>query len=452
MTPGRLACGSDADHNMHMNGSQVDVLNEADELKEIRWAIVSCSLGQLFEVFDFLIFGLFAAQIGHAFFPNADPVVSLLSSLATFGAGFLMRPLGALVMGYFGDKYGRKHALAASIAMMAAASGFTGLVPTYASIGVTGTILLVVCRLLQGFSMGGEWGGAATFLAEHSPAARRGLVGSFQAIGGGIAALIASLTAAVMHSTLDAASLNAWGWRVPFIAGSFLGPFALYLRTRVRETPAFTKVMTAHEVTRVPLKDVFAKYGGAVATAIGVSAISVTLQYMYVVFLPTYATQTLKIDQQTAFYTSAIGSVINISLLPVMGALSDRIGRRVMIIGCALLSLTTTYPLFMLLVHFPGAPGLLAVQLVSNVIQPVFTGAIGAILAELFVTKVRYTALSVSYAISVITFGGFSPFIGTFLVRSTGNLLSPAYLVMVVSLISGVAAMFVKERGRAVLT
>ena len=436
---------------MSIDGSQVNVLRATGELKAIRWAIVSCSLGQMFEVFDFLMFGLFAAQIGRAFFPNADPIISLLSSLATFGAGFLMRPLGALVMGYFGDRYGRKHALAASIALMAAATGLTGLVPSYAAVGVTGSILLVACRLLQGFSMGGEWGGAATFLSEHSPAARRGLVGSFQAVGGGIAALGASLTAAVLHSSLDENSLNTWGWRVPFIVGSFLGPFALYLRTRVPETPAFTRVMAAHEATRVPLKDLFAQYGGAVATAIGISAISVTLQYMYVVFLPTYATQTLKIDQQAAFYTSAIGSVINIALLPVMGALSDRIGRRVMVVGCAFLSLTTTYPLFLLLVHFPSSTGLLAVQVASNIIQPIFTGAIGAILAELFVTKVRYTALSLSYAISVITFGGFSPFIATFLVRTTGDLLSPAYLVMGVSLISGVAAMFVKERGREVL-
>jgi MHS family proline/betaine transporter-like MFS transporter len=437
---------------MSTGEAQVNGLRATGELKAIRWAILSCSLGQLFEVFDFLIFGLFAAQIGRAFFPNADPIISLLSSLATFGAGFLMRPLGALVLGYFGDRYGRKHALAASIALMAAASGLTGLVPSYASIGITGTILLVSCRLLQGFSMGGEWGGAATFLSEHSPAARRGLVGSFQAIGGGIAALIASLTALVMHSTLDETALNSWGWRVPFLVGSCLGPFALYLRTRVEETPAFTKVMTAHEVTRVPLKEVFTQYGGAVATAIGISAISVTLQYMYVVFVPQYATQTLKIDQQAAFYTSAIGSVINISLLPVMGALSDRIGRRVMIIGCAFLSLTTTYPLFMLLVHYPTPGGLLAVQVASNIIQPVFTGTITAILAELFVTKVRYTALSLSYAISVITFGGFSPFIATYLVRSTGDLLSPAYLVMAVALISGVAAMFVKERGSTELT
>jgi MFS transporter, MHS family, proline/betaine transporter len=437
---------------MSIDGSQVNVLRATGELKAIRWAIVSCSLGQMFEVFDFLMFGLFAAQIGRAFFPNADPIISLLSSLATFGAGFLMRPLGALVMGYFGDRYGRKHALAASIALMAAATGLTGLVPSYAAVGVTGSILLVACRLLQGFSMGGEWGGAATFLSEHSPAARRGLVGSFQAVGGGIAALGASLTAAVLHSSLDENSLNTWGWRVPFIVGSFLGPFALYLRTRVPETPAFTRVMAAHEATRVPLKDLFAQYGGAVATAIGISAISVTLQYMYVVFLPTYATQTLKIDQQAAFYTSAIGSVINIALLPVMGALSDRIGRRVMVVGCAFLSLTTTYPLFLLLVHFPSSTGLLAVQVASNIIQPIFTGAIGAILAELFVTKVRYTALSLSYAISVITFGGFSPFIATFLVRTTGDLLSPAYLVMGVALVSGVAAIFVKERGRTVLT
>lgn len=434
------------------NGSEGNALQLSGGLKAIRWAIVSCALGQMFEVFDFLIFGLFARQIGQAFFPNTDPVISLLSSLATFGAGFLMRPLGALVLGYFGDRYGRKHALAASIALMAAASGFTGLVPTYAAVGVTGTILLVACRLLQGFSMGGEWGGAATFLSEHSPAARRGLVGSFQAVGGGIAALIASLTAAALHSTLDEPSLNAWGWRLPFIVGSLLGPFALYLRTRVSETPAFTRIMSAHEVIRVPLKDVFAQYGGAVATAIGISAISVTLQYMYVVFLPTYATQTLNINQQAAFYTSAIGSVINIALLPVMGALSDRIGRRVMILGCAFLSFTTTYPLFRLLVHFPNTAGLLTVQVASNIIQPVFTGAITAILAELFVTKVRYTALSLSYAVSVITFGGFSPFIATFLVRTTGDLLSPAYLVMAVALISGTAAMFIRERGRTALT
>src|ERR1700754_3586292 len=144
---------------MSTSEAQVNELGATGELKAIRWAILSCSLGQMFEVFDFLIFGLFATQIGHAFFPNADPIISLLSSLATFGAGFLMRPLGALVLGYFGDRYGRKHALAASIALMAAASGLTGLVPSYASIGITGTILLVSCRLLQGFSMGGEWGG-----------------------------------------------------------------------------------------------------------------------------------------------------------------------------------------------------------------------------------------------------------------------------------------------------
>src|SRR5687767_3603735 len=197
----------------------------------IRRAVVACTLGQMFEVYDFLIFGFFAAQIGRAFYPATDPMVSLLSSLATFGAGFLMRPLGAIVMGSLGDRIGRRATLAISIALMALATGLTGLLPTYATLGVTATVLLVLCRLLQGFSMGGEWGGAATFIAEHAPPGRRGFLSSFQSVGGGLALLAAALTAAVLSTALSPEELQAWGWRIPFIIGCLLGPVAYYLRT-----------------------------------------------------------------------------------------------------------------------------------------------------------------------------------------------------------------------------
>jgi MFS transporter, MHS family, proline/betaine transporter len=419
--------------------------------KGIRRAVIACSLGHGFEVYDFLIFGFFVAQIGRAFFPSADPVISLLFALATFGAGFLMRPLGAIVFGYFGDRIGRRTTLAISIGLMAVAIGLTGLLPTYEAIGLAAPILMVFCRLLQGFSMGGEWGGAATALAEHAPPGRRGFLSSFQSVAGGIAALVAILTAALLNAILDDADLQDWGWRLPFIIGALLGPVAYYLRTRVAETPAFEKVMAAAtNVTRVPLWGAaIQSHGRMMLVAIGITIIIITLQYMFVIFMPSYATQTLNIDQASALYATAIGMLVYIVLTPVVGAISDRIGRRLPAFLCAASSFVLAYPAFLLLTTSPTPTTLMMVQIVGGLLQALLSGVIAATLAEMFPTAIRYTALSTSYALAVTIFGGFAPFIGTLLIRVTGDPLSPSYYIMATALISSIAVFFVKSTSPA---
>ena len=418
--------------------------------KSIRRAVIACSLGHGFEIYDFLIFGFFAAQIGRAFFPSADPVISLLFALATFGAGFLMRPVGAIVFGYFGDRIGRRTTLAISIALMAIAVGLTGLIPTYEAIGIAAPILMVFCRLLQGFSMGGEWGGAATALAEHAPPGRRGFLSSFQSVAGGIAALAAILTAALLNTILDEADLQDWGWRLPFIFGALLGPVAYYLRTKVAETPVFEEaIAAATNVTRVPLWAAIQTHWRMMLVAIGITTIIITLQYMLVIFMPSYATQTLHIDQASALYATAVGVLFYIVFTPVVGSISDRIGRRLPVFLCAALSFVLTYPAFLLLTTYPTPTTFLMVQIGGGLIQPLMTGVIAAILAEMFPTAIRYTALSICYALSVTIFGGFAPFIGTFLVRVTGDPLSPSYYIMATALISGIAVFFVKSTSPA---
>src|ERR1700759_4309230 len=208
-----------------------------------RRAILSCAVGNFVELFDFVIFGLFAAQFGANFFPAGDPIVSLLSAFATYGVGFVMRPVGAIVIGAYGDRHGRKAALIVTVGVMAGATALTGLLPSYAAIGIWAPILLVLCRLGQGFSTGGEWGGAAAFLVEYAPPGRRGYIGSMQQFSVGLALIMGTLSAYLLNAFLDKEAMLAWGWRVPFIPGFLLAPIGFYLRSRVAESPAFNRVV-----------------------------------------------------------------------------------------------------------------------------------------------------------------------------------------------------------------
>jgi MFS transporter, MHS family, proline/betaine transporter len=412
--------------------------------KGIRRAVIACCLGHGFEVYDFLMFGFFAAQIGRAFFPSTDPVTSLLFALATFGAGFLMRPLGSIVFGHLGDRIGRRTTLTITIALMAVAVGLTGLIPSYAAIGIAGPILLVFCRLLQGFSMGGEWGGAATALAEYAPPGRRGFLTSFQSVAGGIGAIAAILTAALLNGVLDRSDLQDWGWRLPFIFGSLLGPVAYYLRTKVAETSVYEEAVAGGSVTRVSVWAAIQAHWRMMLVAIGINAILITLQYMFVVFMPSYAKQTLHIDQASALYATAVSVLIYSALAPVVGNISDRIGRRLPVFLCAALSFVLAYPAFLWLTIHPTATTFMMVQIVGGLLQPLLCGVIAATLAEMFQTSIRYTALSITSALANTVFGGFAPFIGTFLVRVTGDPVSPSYFIMAAALISGISVFFVK--------
>lgn len=415
---------------------------EGAELAALRRrAILSCAIGNFFELFDFTIYGYFAVAITRAFYPSG----SMYGTYAAFGAAFLMRPVGAIVLGSYGDRIGRRAALVVTIGMMALATGCVGLIPTYRSIVVWAPVLLVICRLAQGFSTGGEWGGAAAFLVEYAPPGRRGLAGSWQQFSTQIGAVTGSISAATLASTLSQADFYSWGWRVPFLFGFLLGPIGYYLRRRVAETPAFEHTVEVRAVERSPLGTAMREYGGRMVQAFGLSIIGCLANFTFVIYLVSYAINVIKLPPGSALSCAVASGLIVVVLTPLVGALSDRIGRRPPILACAVLNLVFDYPLFLLAIH-GGTFGTLLLALACNaVFQSLYTGTIPSILAEMFPTRVRYTGLSVSYGFAVVLFGGFAPLISTWLVSVTGDPLAPAFYIMAGGAISAGSILSMKE-------
>jgi MHS family proline/betaine transporter-like MFS transporter len=420
-------------------------LGEAELRLIRRRAILSCAIGNFFELFDFTIYGFFAVAISRAYFPSGDPVLAMFSTFAAFGVAFVMRPVGAIVLGAYGDRVGRRAALVVTIGLMAAATGFTGLIPTYASIGIWAPLLLLVCRMVQGFSTGGEWGGAAAFLVEYAPPGKRGITGSWQQFSTQIGSLSGSICAALLAVSLSQEDFYSWGWRLPFVFGFLLGPIGYYLRKRVAETPAFEHVVETRNVERSPLRVAIAEYGVRMVQAFGLSIIGCIANFVFVVYLVSYAINTMHLAPSAALSCAVVSGLIVVVLTPLVGALSDRIGRRPLILACAVLNLVFDYPLFMLAVHGGTYATLLMALAANAVFQAMYTGTIPSILAEMFPTRVRYTALSVSYGFAVMLFGGFAPLISTALVSLTGNPLSPAFYLMAGGALSAAAILSMKE-------
>ncbi len=412
-----------------------------------RRAVLSCAIGNFFELFDFTIYGYFAVAIARAFYPTG----SMFSTFATFGAAFLMRPVGAIVLGAYGDRMGRRAALVVTIGLMAAATGFTGLIPTYQSIGIWAPVALVFCRLLQGFSTGGEWGGAAAFLVEYAPPGKRGLIGSMQQFSTQIGSVSGSLSAALLASALSQEDFYAWGWRLPFVVGFLLGPIGYYLRRKVAETPAFENAVEHRAVERSPLLAALRDYRFRMLQAFGLSIIGCMANFTFVIYLVSYAINTMKLPPGSALSCAVISGLIVVILTPFVGHFSDRIGRRPMILACALLNVVFDYPLFLLAVDGGSLASLLIALAINATFQALYTGVIPSILAEMFPTRVRYTGLSVSYGFAVVLFGGFAPLISTWLVAVTGNPLAPAFYIMAGGAASAVAILSMREHLNAPL-
>lgn len=401
-------------------------------------AILSCAAGNFFELYDFVLYGFFAVPISHAFFPGGNDVLALINTFITFGVGFLFRPLGAVVIGHYGDRHGRRAALVLTIALMAAATGFTGLIPTYARIGALAPLLLLVCRCGQGFSTGGEWGGAAAFLVEYAEPGRRGITGSWQQFSTQLGATAASLSAFLLTQYLAPEAFASWGWRLPFVVGFVLGPIGYYLRTRVAETPAFAANAERRAIARAPLGEAWSSHRTQIIQAFFLSIIGIVANYVMIVFMPTYAMKLLHMSASAALGAATLANLVTMVLTPFTGALSDRVGRRPMIATCSVLFVLLAYPLYRL-VDGGTVQGLIVAQLVVAVVYSLYTGTIPAILSEMFPTRVRFTALSVSYGIAVAIFGGFAPFAATWLISTTGNTLSPSYLVIAAGVASALA-------------
>jgi MHS family proline/betaine transporter-like MFS transporter len=412
----------------------------------MRRSVAAAAVGNLVEWYDFGVYGFLAATVGAIFFPATDPTVSLLAAFAAFAAAFVVRPLGALVFGPLGDRVGRKPVLALTILLMSGATLAIGLLPGYASIGIAAPVLLILCRLVQGFSTGGEYGGAATFVAEHAPDRRRGFVTSwleFSSLGGFAFGAILSTGLTLGLSDADMAS---WGWRIPFLVAGPLGLIGLYLRLRLEDTPSFTALVQTETVARSPLRESLRKDRGGMLRVLGISTMANSGQYMVFTYMPNFLSsdESLGLSASAALVVVLGALVVMMVLITRFGALSDRLGRRPVMLASGIGLLVLTYPA-LYLISLGSWPAVATGVLILAVLVVANMGPLPATLVAFFPTRTRYSGFSVGYNIGVAVFGGTTPFIATYLVSATGDSLAPAFYLMATATAGILALVFSAE-------
>ena len=411
-----------------------------------RRAIVVSTIGNALEWFDFMVYGFFAVIISRLYFPATNPTISLLATWATFGVGFMTRPLGGIVLGAVADRVGRKSALTLTISLMAVGIAFIAFAPTYQAIGIAAPILMLIGRLIQGFSAGGEVGCATAFLVEYAPSNRRGYFGSYQMVAQAIASLCGSLFGAVLTRTLSPDSLDSWGWRVPFVIGLLIVPVGLYLRSKLDESPVFLEKSQNNELTATPIRDAATKHWVQVAAGFGLTVFGTIGTYIFLLYMPTHATRVLHMPLTDGLISSTFGALVYLVCCPIAGSLSDRIGRKKLMATALTLSLVTAYPIFAVLTAHPSLPMLIACQALLMFYLGIFQGCYPAFIAELLPSSVRSTGISVSYNVAVMIFGGFAPAIVQWLTMTTGDALSICYYVIFGSAVALCTLMPLRDR------
>lgn len=370
--------------------------------------------------------------------------MSLLFAVGSFGVSFITRPVGAIVLGMYADRKGRKAALTLSILLMIIGTLVIAVMPSYQQIGIVAPITILLARLVQGFAVGGEFGSATAFMVEHSPRGR-GYYASWQFASQGIATILAAGLGALLTASLTQADLEGWGWRLPFIFGLLVGPVGFYIRRHLDETPEF--VAEQKKATVDPQASFKAQWTNLLL-AVGVVAQSTVSVYVLQLYMPTYAVKQLHLPAAQSFAVVVLNGGLQFLLSPVMGALSDRIGRiRIMLTTSALMILLI-YPMFALLRAYPTIGALLALQAVSGIFKAAYSGPMPALMSEIFPTRVRSTGLSLGYSLGVTLFGGFAPFIVTWLIHTTGDTLAPSYYVLTAAAVSGISLTIIALRRR----
>jgi MHS family proline/betaine transporter-like MFS transporter len=414
-------------------------------------AIVAASIGNMLEWYDFTVYALFAAYVARNFFPpGEDPAANLLKAFLAFGLGFVVRPLGAVLIGNYGDRAGRKASLTLTILLMAVGTGTIAFAPTYAAIGLGAPLLLLVGRVLQGFSAGGEVGGATAFLVENAPPERRGVVTSWLEASMGMANILGALAAFSVTAFLSSEQVLGWGWRIPFLFGLLILPAGLFLRRTLHETDSFQAEAERRrhegEGGRSPLVEVFADHKRELLVGFGVCILWATAVYVLIVYLPVYVQLTFGFSAHQAFGASLVANVAFVACCVVFGALSDRIGRRTMLFISASLLFICVLPLFLLLQAYPTTATLVGVLTAFCVLVASFVGVAPAGISEIFPTGVRSTGTSIVYNGAFTIFGGFAPAILTwFTHRPGGSVFAPAWYVMLAAVVAAIAIPFLSD-------
>ncbi|MEU5751712.1 glycine betaine/L-proline transporter ProP [Streptomyces sp. NPDC047829] len=412
----------------------------------VRRAVKAAALGNAMEWFDFGVYSYIAVTLGKVFFPSGNPTAQLLSTFGAFAAAFLVRPIGGMVFGPLGDRVGRQKILALTMIMMAAGTFAIGLIPSYATIGVWAPVLLLVARLVQGFSTGGEYAGASTFIAEYAPDKRRGFLGSWLEFGTLAGYIGGAGLVTLMTALLSDGDMTSWGWRIPFLIAGPMGIIGLYLRMRLEETPAFAAEVEKAEATRpkVPLRQMVTGQWRALLLCVGLVLVFNVTDYMLLSYMPSYLTSELKYDETHGLLVVLAVMALMMVVQPFAGALTDRIGRRpVIAAGCAGFLLLSVPALLLIREGSLLAVGLGMAAL--GLLLVCFTASMPSALPALFPTRVRYGSLSIGFNVSVSLFGGTTPLVVTALIGATGDMMMPAYYMMAAAVVGGVAVWFMSE-------
>ena len=401
----------------------------------LRRLIVASSIGNALEWFDFAAYGFFAVTIATLFFPTSNPTVSLLLTFGTFGASYLFRPLGALVLGQYADRKGRKSALLLALSLTTVGTLICALIPTYSQIGLPAPIGLMVARFLIAFSTGGEFGSGTALMVEQK-SDRKAFLASWQFSSQGMSTVRASAFGLLLSTQLSHGQIDAWGWRVPFAFGLLIAPVGLYIRRFVDDTLPIDAQGHTQASAAAPLKEIFTQYKGRLVLAAGILSVSTAASYLMILYMPTYAVKQLHLPASTGFAATVVTGLILMVLTPLMGMCADRFGRgRIMAIS-AFATLLTIYPCFKWLLISPSFGVLMTIMIIAGLIKAVYFGPLAAVLSSLFPASVRSTGLGFGYNVGVMVFGGFTPWLVTLLIAKTGDPASPSYYLMGCALLS----------------
>lgn len=401
----------------------------------LRRVLAASAIGNFIEWFDFAIYGFMAVIISQHFFPQGDPTLALIQTFAVFAVSFALRPLGGIFFGTLGDRIGRKNVLAITIIMMASATALIGLLPTYQSIGMLAPLLLTLARCAQGFSAGGEYAGACAFVMEHAPDDKRGWYGSFIPVSTFSAFATAAALGLGLNSLVSEATMQAWGWRVPFLIAAPLGLIGLYMRLKLDDSPAFRLIQQEHNATSAPLKETLTTHGSTIVSLMAFISATALSFYMFSTYFATYMQVAGGATRQTALLASLGGLIVAVLLCPLAGRYSDLVGRRNTIItACGSLAVAV-FPAYSLAASGTLWASMLGASLMA--VGAVLCGVVtAALLSEQFPTRVRYTASALSYNVAYTIFGGTAPLVATWLIDLSGNNLAPAWYLIAIAAVA----------------
>jgi len=449
MNTRRTLSGESASGVVASSGAAANSAASVDP-KLLKRAAFASFIGNFVEWFDYASYGYLATIIAVVFFPKTDASTGLLAAYGVFAISFIVRPVGGIVWGHFGDKIGRRTSLSLSILIMSLSTFLIALLPTYAQVGMLAPVLLLLVRVVQGFSASGEYAGASAFLAEYAPANRRGFYTSIVPASTAAGLLFGSLLIAAMHVLLSSEQLHSFGWRLPFLLAAPFGLIGRYIRLKLEDTPRFKALEQDQHVARAPIAELLGKHRMKMLIAFGVTCLNAVAFYLVLSYMPTYLSTELGMDETASFIAATISLTAYIALIFLMGSLSDRIGRKSMLIGASILFAVLTVPLFKGLAG-AGFMMIVAIQIAFGALLTMNDGTLPCFLAEIFPTRVRYSGFAFCFNAANAIFGGTAPLVATWLIGVTGSKLAPAWYLVGAAGIALIAMIGSRETSHAPL-